>query len=306
MAESLKNMPWLQYKITTTDQYADDIGDQLQQFGAEAVTFEDTFDNPIYEPLPGDITFWKNTTVSALFQIKTDTSGIARWLQLKKDIGMINEIHCSTLQDQDWERVCLQDVKPIQIGQRLWICPTWETPPDPKAVNLMLDPGLAFGTGTHPTTALCLAWLDTHIRGGETIIDYGCGSGILGLAALKLGAKHVTAIDLDPQAVSATLENAKRNSIPSAMLDVRLPDQDSNNLQPASILIANILLQPLLTLAPHFATLTQPNAHLLLSGILSTQIDKIIQTYSEWFIFTSPAMIKADWACVSATRKPIN
>lgn len=297
-------MSWLQFSFKTTEKHAEEIGIQLQKLGAESVTFEDTQDTPILEPLPGEVYYWQNTTISALFSIKTDRYEIEKWLKLKENAGIISDIQCRTLQDQDWERVCLQDIKPIQVGSRLWICPSWETPPDSSAVNLMLDPGLAFGTGTHPTTALCLEWLEGHISGGETIIDYGCGSGILGLAALKLGAKRIIAVDLDPQALSATLDNAKRNNIPTTALEIYLPHQLPSPPPTTSILVANILLQPLLTLAPLFATMVQPKGHLLLSGILITQIEHIRGAYSPWFDFSENPRTKNEWACLTATRRP--
>jgi len=294
-------MAWLEININTSDRFIDEISDHLQQFGAEAITFKDNADTPIYEPSPEKIIYWPNTCVTALFKETLDIKPILEWAKIKKDGNIIEDFSCNLLKDRDWERVCLQDIKPLQMGKRLWICPSWETPPEPHAINLMLDPGLAFGTGAHQTTALCLEWLDQQIQGEEVVIDYGCGSGILGLAALKLGAKQIYAIDIDPQALLTTRENAKRNGITDASINCFLPEEASLLIQPAEILIANILLQPLKTLAPQFAQFVFPGGKILLSGILTSQLDEIRESYSPWFTFHQTTS-RDEWACISGFR----
>lgn len=292
---------WIQVITYTDEAHSALIGDQLQLLGAEAVTYQDAGDTPIYEPALDTISFWQKTTITALFNEQTNLHPIQTWLENQKKAHLIDHFTLAQLNDCDWERICLKDIKPIQIGKRLWICPTFETPPDPHACNLLLDPGLAFGTGTHPTTALCLAWLEHHIKGNETIIDYGCGSGILGLVALKLGAKHIHAIDLDPQALQATRENAKRNDLPTSSISCYLPNAFllSDHLKSADILLANILLQPLIELASTFAQLCKENSMLVLSGILASQVNDIYLAYQPWFTFKSIHQ-QAEWVCLTA------
>jgi len=190
----------------------------------------------------------------------------------------------------------MDNFHPIQFGERLWICPSWHTPPAPDAVNIMLDPGLAFGTGTHPTTALCLNWLDQADLKGKYVIDYGCGSGILAIAAALLGAERVIGVDTDPQALEATRANAERNGVEiEAYLPGDCPDE------PCDLLLANILAGPLQTLAPRFANLTKPSAELVLSGILEVQAQEVSDSYAAWFDMQAPT-IKEDWTRLNGTR----
>jgi ribosomal protein L11 methyltransferase len=294
-------MAWIELHITTTVDYANQMGDQLLLLGAEAVTMHDAGDQPIYEPALNATPLWQKTRVVGLFDKEHAMEPIIHYLETQQSNKLIDHFYLQPLDDQDWERSCLTDFKPLRFGQRLWICPSWLTPPEPHAVNIILDPGLAFGTGTHPTTALCLTWLDAHIQPGQTVIDYGCGSGILALAALKLGAKHVIAIDHDPQALTATRSNADRNAITPSQLETYLPDDI--HPQPADMLIANILAQPLIELAPLFATLLKPNGQLLLSGILAEQADEVITRYLPWFSMQAPAY-QQEWVRLTGTRNP--
>jgi len=295
-------MAWIQIKAYTNETNSELIGDQLQLLGAEAITYQDAGDTPIYEPPPGAILYWQHTTVTALFSENANYYPAQEWLKTQEKQQIIEHFTVDLLTDCDWERECLKDIKSIQIGQRLWVCPTWETPPDSNACNLILDPGLAFGTGTHPTTALCLAWLEKNIIGDEQVIDYGCGSGILGLAALKLGSKHVTAIDFDPQALLATEKNLQRNNLPASKVTLCLPDDLAKNQPPVDILLANILSKPLIELAPNFNNLIKKGGKLVLSGILQHQAYDVQQAYQAWFDFDQIKQ-QAEWVCLSATKK---
>jgi ribosomal protein L11 methyltransferase len=203
------------------------------------------------------------------------------------------------LANQDWERVWIDHFKPMQFGKKLWVCPTAHTPPDPDAINLMLDPGLAFGTGTHPTTALCLEVLSELDINNKHVLDYGCGSGILAIAAACLGAASVWAIDIDEQALQATIENAQRNHVYDQVI-TELPDGLPNDTC-FDILLANILSEPLIELAPYFATLVDTKGILVLSGILAKQADAVCQAYKPWFSFDTPRQ-REDWVCLTATR----
>jgi len=213
------------------------------------------------------------------------------------------QIHSSrweVLEDKEWIRAWMEDYHAMQFGRRLWICPTETEAPDPQAVNIFLDPGLAFGTGTHPTTALCLGWLDENILSGQKIIDYGCGSGILAVAAIKLGADSVLAIDYDPQALLATRENANRNGIANTQLEVVLP----NNARFVEVdgIIANILAETLRHLSETLANQIRQGGWIALSGILEHQAESLITLYSQWFNMKEP-VIMAEWVLLSGIRK---
>jgi ribosomal protein L11 methyltransferase len=297
-------MPWTELHIKTTADYAPQLSDQLALLGAQAVTFQDAGDQPIYEPTPGDLHLWQETIVIGLFDCELPLNAILHYLEEQQATGLIKNFHRIAVADQDWERVCLDLFKPIQVGKRLWVCPSWHTPPNPKAVNMILDPGLAFGTGTHPTTRLCLEWLDKNIRNEKLVIDYGCGSGILGIAALKLGAEQVIAIDNDAQAIEATLKNAAQNEIALKLATEFLasPAQKGAEGHLADVLIANILAQPLIELAPYFAELTRFQGKILLSGILISQIEAIKAAYNPWFDLNE-ATCQNEWACLAGIRK---
>ncbi|MEO8402151.1 MAG: 50S ribosomal protein L11 methyltransferase [Gammaproteobacteria bacterium] len=295
-------MPWIELHAKTTSDYADSLSDQLSLLGAQAVTFQDAGDQPIYEPKPGAMDFWQETIVIGLFDYELALKPIIVYLEEQQAAGLIKSFWLKHIADEDWERVCLQHFKSIQFGSRLWVCPSWQTPPDPDAVNVILDPGLAFGTGTHPTTALCLEWLDQHITAQNLVIDYGCGSGILGLAALKLGAKRVLAIDNDRQALDATQQNAERNQFTNPEMTTYLPEELGDLAEPADVLIANILAQPLIELAKRFSTLTKTNSKILLSGILIQQVDQIKEAYLPWFELKESKSMH-EWVRLSGYRR---
>jgi ribosomal protein L11 methyltransferase len=291
-------MAWLQLRINTSSEYADSIGDMLSANGSQAVTYVDAKDTPMYEPKPGEIMLWPDTQVVGLFEATDDMKAIIKRLGKARILGSDFKYKLEPLEDKDWEREWMDNFHPMQFGTRLWICPSWRDVPDPNAVNVMLDPGLAFGTGTHPTTALCLRWLDGIDVANKVVVDFGCGSGILALAALKLGAKRVVAIDIDPQALQATQENARRNGVEDR-LDVYLP-ADQPTLE-ADVVMANILSGPLLELQDVISSYCKPSGLLVLSGILAEQVTKIEAAYTRDFALDESA-IDGEWARVSGKK----
>lgn len=272
----------------------DSLSDALEETGALSITFTDQFDDPILEPAPGAAPLWPHVVVHALYTRESEATDSIVFLTTR----FVNlNYTIEPLPEQDWERTCLDQFQPQQFGQHLWVCPSWLTPPVPDAVNLILDPGLAFGTGNHATTSLCLTWLDQANLNHQTIIDYGCGSGILALAALKLGAKHAYAVDIDEQALLATQNNALNNSIPTTQLTVSTPDALANTVD---VLIANILLTPLIELRKRFHALLKHKATLVVSGILAEQVAGLIEAYQAQFIHQT-TLIDGDWALVEFT-----
>lgn len=292
-------MAWLQLTFQTNPAQADALEDLLSSLGASAVTMKDAADQPLYEPDLGTTPLWQQTVVEALFPADTDMQPIYAVLEKKHQDGSIPAWQTETLEDQDWERAWMDDFKPMRFGKRLWIVPSWHEPPDPDAVNLLLDPGLAFGTGTHPTTALCLEWLDAQDVVGKQVIDFGCGSGILALAAARLGAAHVRGTDIDPQALQATRENAERNQV-ADRIEASLPAHMPAGM--ADILLANILAGPLETLAPLLASHVRPGGLIVLSGILADQAEHLLDVYSEYFEM-DPVVLRDEWARLSGVRR---
>ena len=291
-------MPWLQLKLASTPDTAQRLSDLLSDAGAFAVTLQDAADQPLYEPPPGATPLWSQTWVTGLFDADADLQSVL--VCLRSTLGGHDLPHViSPLEDKDWEREWMDNYHPMRFGERLWICPSWHQPPDVDAVTVMLDPGLAFGTGTHPTTALCLEWLDAQDVVGKHIIDYGCGSGILAVAAAKLGAQQVWAVDYDPQALHATTLNAEKNAV-STLVHTVLPNDLSRDT--ADIMLANILAGPLIELAPLFAELVRPGGAIVLSGILNTQSDAVMQRYQPWFDM-APATERDEWMRLSGVRK---
>lgn len=293
-------MPWIQLKLNTSGSQAEDLSDALVESGAVSVTFQDTHDNPVFEPLPGETLLWGDTDVIGLFDAATDMSEVVAMLEQHPLLGSGFLHKIEQLEDKDWEREWMDNFHPMRFGERLWICPSWREVPDPNAVNVMLDPGLAFGTGTHPTTALCLQWLDGLDLNGKTVIDFGCGSGILAIAALKLGAARAIGIDIDPQAIQASRDNAQRNGV-SERLELYLPQQQPSNLQ-ADVVVANILAGPLRELAPIISELVKPNGYLGLSGVLATQADSVAQAYQQQFKL-DPVSEREEWCRITGQRK---
>ncbi|GGW90619.1 50S ribosomal protein L11 methyltransferase [Alteromonas halophila] len=292
-------MAWIQLLIETSSENAEAIGDCLSEVGAQAVTFVDAKDTPMYEPKPGEVMLWPDTRVIGLFDASDDIDGIIGQLRHMPVLGDTFSYKLDALEDKDWEREWMDNFHPMQFGERLWICPSWREVPDPEAVNVLLDPGLAFGTGTHPTTALCLRWLDGLSLKGKTVVDFGCGSGILAIAALKLGADKVIGIDIDPQALEATQENARRNAV-SDRLFVYLP-QNQPTIS-ADVVVANILSGPLLSLRETITAFCKPGGQLVLSGILNEQVNDIEAAYST-DVDLAPSVTEGEWARVSGQRR---
>ena len=292
-------MPWIQLRLNANQETAEQYSDWLMACGAQAVTFIDKQDTPIYEPLPGDeVTYWSDTVVMGLYDANHDMDKTIRYLQSIHPDQDALEYKLELLEDKDWEREWMDNFHPMKFGQKLWICPSWKPVPDPEAINVMLDPGLAFGTGTHPTTALCLTWLDSLDLAGKTVLDFGCGSGILSLAALKLGAEQVIGIDIDPQALSASKENAKRNGVDNR-LALYLPENQPK--VKVDVVVANILAGPLQALAPTIVGLVKKGGLLALSGILEEQAQSLQATYSQWCKMDA-ITIQDEWIRLSGVK----
>lgn len=293
-------MSWLQLRLAITPEQAESLEDKLLELGAVSVTFMDAEDQPIFEPDLGTTPLWSNTHLLALFEADTDGSALLQHLQLLWQ-GELPQHELEQIEDQDWERSWMDNFHPMRFGQRLWIVPSWHAAPEPEAVNLLLDPGLAFGTGTHPTTALCLEWLDGQQLEGKRVIDFGCGSGILAIAALLLGATHAVGTDIDVQALEASRDNAQRNRIDDQRFDLYLPENMPQ--QPAEVVVANILAGPLVSLAPQLAKLVLPGGLIALSGILAEQTEDILEAYKKYFEL-DPVANQDGWIRVSGRRKP--
>ncbi len=283
-------MTWLQLRLHVRRDAIAELEDLLLATGAVSVTLEDNADEPLLEPGVGETPLWHQTRITGLFPADTEMQRVLRAIpdRLLRHARQRVEI----LEDKDWEREWMQHYQPMQFGQRLWVCPSWLEPPDPKAVNLLLDPGLAFGTGTHPTTALCLAQLDGMSWSGQTglrktgsrktVVDYGCGSGILAMAALKLGAAVALGVDNDPQALAASRDNASRNHIAPEKFSVAFPSDVNLRAweQRADVVIANILAGPLIDLSDTLLHFLKPGGTVLLSGLLQNQAEAVCEHYS--------------------------
>ncbi|QXB01907.1 50S ribosomal protein L11 methyltransferase [Aeromonas sp. FDAARGOS 1416] len=290
-------MPWIQIRINATAKTADKVSNMLLGRGAQAVTFMDAKDVPVYEPMPGETPLWGETEVMGLFDAETDPAPTIAFFQqiFGENVGYKVE----QLEDKDWVREWMDHFHPMQFGERLWICPSWRDVPNPDAVNVMLDPGLAFGTGTHPTTALCLQWLDGLDLTGKTVVDFGCGSGILGIAALKLGAARVIGIDIDPQAIQASRDNAARNGV-ADQIELYLPADQPQDVE-ADVVVANILAGPLRELAPLIAGHGKAGSLMALSGVLESQAPELETIYGQWFEM-DPIAVKEEWCRLSGRK----
>ncbi|HEB63533.1 MAG TPA: 50S ribosomal protein L11 methyltransferase [Gammaproteobacteria bacterium] len=288
-----------QLKFEVNKSAAELLSEQLSEAGALAVTLQDSGDEPLYEPALGETALWSGNNVVALFETQNDVD--IALAQLRKLCGedKLPAFVIEELKDKVWERAWMDDFHPIRFGSRLWIVPSWTDAPDPEAVNILLDPGLAFGTGTHPTTALCLSFLDQIDLTDQQVVDYGCGSGVLAIAAAKLGAKQIVAIDHDSQALEATVDNAQKNSVQTRIV-VRLPEEAEVEL--VDIMIANILAGPLIDLAAELASRVKIGGKIALSGILSEQAEAVTKAYSPWFDI-KPAVQKEGWVLLFGDRK---
>ena len=292
-------MGWIQLLLETDPAGADRLADLLEAHGAASVSLQDAGDEPLYEPPPDTTPLWGETRVVALFPDDIDTDALLGGLEAALAPAPLPPRRIEPLAEQDWARAWMDRFHPTRFGRRLWIVPSWHQPPEPDAVNVMLDPGIAFGTGTHPTTRLCLEWLDGVVEPGMSLIDYGCGSGILAVAGALLGADPVLAIDTDPQAVAATRENAARNQVGDrieAALPGVIPDR------PVDLLVANILANPLIALAPRLSGLVRPGGSIALSGILSEQAEAVASAYVPTFDL-EPVSEQDGWIRLAGTRK---
>jgi ribosomal protein L11 methyltransferase len=294
-------MAWLELSLIVAAEHQANIEAALEDVGALAVTLLDAEDNPIFEPAPGETPLWPQIAMSALFDADSDRVGLVHALtELVPDLAP-ERIAFRVVEDQDWTRVWMDLFHPMRFGRRLWIYPWNVEPPadDIDAVIVRLDPGLAFGTGTHPTTALCLEWLDARDLDAKTVIDYGCGSGVLAIAALKLGAARVVGVDNDPQALAASEDNAARNGV-DARLSLVAPDAFSE--ERADFLVANILAGPLDELAALFARCVRPSGEIAVSGILRGQEAALYTRYAEWFD-TLVVETREDWVRIAGRRR---
>ena len=271
--------------------------------GAVSVTLEDNADDPVLEPGVGETPLWRHTRLTGLYSADADMESVLSRFPSEQLAAGNHRVEI--LEDKDWEREWMEHYRPMQFGQRLWVCPSWLEPPDPDAINLLLDPGLAFGTGTHPTTALCLTVLESLALQDAVVVDYGCGSGILAVAGSKLGAREVLGVDNDPQALTATLENARRNELPEDAISVAMPgDYDQVYWsQRADLVVANILAGPLIELSGTLLALLKPGGTLLLSGLLANQAEVICDHYRA-VISIAVTGVEEGWVCLQGELPP--
>lgn len=291
---------WQQILMTVRAEHCAELEALLLEAGARSVTLMDAEDQPVFQREPGATPLWGTSTLTGLFPLEQNLKALLATLQFHPRVLNRDSLQIEPLQEQVWERTWMDNFAPRQFGKRLWICPSWQSPPDPEAVNILLDPGLAFGTGSHATTALCLRWLEQADLRDKTVIDYGCGSGILAIAAALLGADKIHAVDNDPQAIAATVDNSLRNDLPLDRITGYLPEA-LPKLQ-ADFLLANILAEPLHELADQFATLLKPEGKIVLSGILEEQTESLLARYERWFSLDKPAT-KDGWVRLSGSRR---
>lgn len=292
-------MPWWQLSVSCEASELNTVENHMLEHGAQSISISDARDEPIFEPLPGETPLWSHSVISGLFVGEHNSEDLLQSLASTLPPHLVNSLQCQRLEDEDWQNSYQDHFNPIQVSKRLWIVPSWHQPPDPGAVNITLDPGMAFGTGSHATTALCLSWLgNTQIKDWD-VIDFGCGSGILAIAALKLGARQVQAVDIDQQAILATMENCRINKIDTRQINIGGAEQLDN--RQVDLLMANILCQPLIDLHDKLAKLVKPGGKILLSGILKEQVDTLQSVYQDSFQLDPPAS-KDDWARLSGTR----
>jgi len=297
-------MPWLTLIVDSDAEHAEALSEAMLELGALSVDLLDAdagtpdelaiFGEPGEAP-PG---VWQHNRVSALFDTDRDVPAILRKAASNIGLEQLPKHRIETLADNDWVRLTQSQFEPIRISARLWIVPTWHEPSDPDAVNIVLDPGLAFGTGSHPTTRLCLRWLDENLQGGESVLDYGCGSGILAIAALKLGAARAVGVDVDSQAVTASRDNAAANRVGS----VQFYQPDNAPQGSYDLVVANILTNPLRMLAPLLANATRQGGQIVLSGILEEQAQDVMNIYRQWFDLNVP-IFEEGWACLSGRKR---
>ena len=298
--QSTLNMSFLQFRIHNS-RHPEFVDEALMVAGALSVSFIDAADDPVLEPGPGETPLWTDTVVLGLFDPAVAVDEVENTLRTLVPDGADLRLETELLEDQDWVRAWLAHWEPLRFGRRLWVTPEEkraQIPAQPDAVIMTLDPGLAFGTGTHPTTALCLAWLDAQDLAGKTVIDYGCGSGILAIAALLLDAERVVCVDIDPQALTATRQNAETNGVADRIATC-LPEAFA--AAPADFVLANILAGPLKTLAPTLAGQLKPGGRLVLAGLLDRQAEELHACYAPYLRF-EPDLSLEGWTRIAGQR----
>ncbi|MGG7055164.1 50S ribosomal protein L11 methyltransferase [Nitrosomonas sp. ANs5] len=309
-------MSWLSLTFRIESVHVDLVSDRLLALGALSVDVHDAGEGtdqeqPLFgEPGAPPMKVWEQAEMTALLEENCDISAIMQAVVEVAELAVQPPYNLTPVKEQDWVRLTQSQFEPIQVSQRLWVVPSWHELPDPAAINLRLDPGLAFGTGSHPTTRLCLAWLDANLQAGEKVLDYGCGSGILAIAALKLGAGEVIGIDIDPNAIAASLANARMNNCdPDRLLfstEFSLSgDSEADAGQfPITVVVANILANPLIVLAPILTHALQPGGRIALSGILEAQADEVLQAYAPWFSMQISAS-EQGWVLLTGKKRAV-
>jgi ribosomal protein L11 methyltransferase len=286
-------MAWLQLAINTTSEETENVEEYLTELGAKAFSYSNRDDKDIFEPKPNEVKIWDKLKLISLFDADIDVENLKNRVKNKFNADFSLE----PLEVKDWTTEWMSDYQPINLGNNLWIIPSWLKPVDESATNVILNPGLAFGTGTHPTTNLCLEYLGKNNIQDLTVLDYGCGSGILAIAALKLGAKKCFAVDYDLQALQSTFDNANLNNLDDNQVITLMPNQ-SDEIESCDLIMANILANPLIELAPIFKKFTKQNTKIILSGLLEKQIPEVTKAYSEWVKFDDP-IIKEEWVLLT-------
>ncbi|MDR0441632.1 MAG: 50S ribosomal protein L11 methyltransferase [Candidatus Accumulibacter sp.] len=295
-------MTWLSLRIDADGRRAEALADALLDAGALSASIEDadagTPDETPRFGEPGSVATpeWERSRITALFDASADVDAVLAACAATAGLPGVPAHTLEKVEEQDWVRLTQSQFKPIRISDRLWIVPSWHTAPDPRAIVLVLDPGMAFGTGSHPTTRLCLEWLENAVTPGCSVLDYGCGSGILGIAAARLGAADVLGVDIDPQAVAAARDNAERNEV-----DARFENSATRIRGQFDLVVANILANPLKALAPAICSHVRPGGRLALSGILPPQTDDLIAAYAPWIPLAAVGLSEG-WVCLAGTR----
>lgn len=306
-------MYWISLTIETDDAHAEALSDAMLELGALSADIHDAAAGTEREQVlfdePDEISgggIWAASELTALFSADADIISIVQAAACAAQLPSLPIYRVTHVEEQDWVQLTQSQFSPIQVSSRLWVVPSWHEAPDPAAINLILDPGMAFGTGSHPSTQLCLAWLDENLQGGEDVLDYGCGSGILAIAAWKLGASHVVGIDIDPHAVAASRKNSMHNQCEETKVrfdTTHFEAQTDSALEGwANVVVANILANPLIMLAPILTHAARKGGRIALSGILEEQVEEVEKVYGQWFKMHTPR-IQEGWALLTGTKK---